>query len=435
MDRKYASALEHVPLYAEAVEQIVQDSSDRFSELTAQVTAPVLFSYVWNILRQAERMGLKRLYFLSRDGYLPFEIAKEITKVCPVSVEMKYLYGSRLALRLPCVHRLDREDGMSLLLYRGSKQTLQHILNRASITSEERRQICEELNFPEEFAEKKLSSREYHEICSALRSSVRFRQASLMHSRDAYTTAYRYFVQEGLTEGVPFGIVDIGWTTEIQRSLRQLLDGIPPITGFYFGLTEVSGIADGVCNTWYFSPESNLRLQTRFSKSLFVNICNAPHSMTKGYQEKNGRFLPVLQSETETINPIFRTQMEVCRKFASYCAGKIQYNRFDKNLHREMCIRLLTGLMYRPTREEALLFSMLPCRDADSLVTEETILREHLFFHRSLHNLRKEDRPESLPWSYGSLAVSNLPMQVLRRSALRHEETMYYLFQQIHNKK
>ena len=124
--------------------------------------------------------------------------------------------------------------------------------------------------------------------------------------------------------------------------------------------------------------------------------------------------------------------MEVCRKFASYCAGKIQYNRFDKNLHREMCIRLLTGLMYRPTREEALLFSMLPCRDADSLVTEETILREHLFFHRSLHNLRKEDRPESLPWSYGSLAVSNLPMQVLRRSALRHEETMYYLFQQIH---
>jgi len=434
MDKKYAAALAHVPVFAEAAEQIVLESSDRFSELTAQVTAPVLFSYVWNVLVQAERMGLKRLYFLSRDGYLPFEIAKEIAKVCAVSVELKYLYGSRAALRLPCVHRIDKEDGMSLLLYRGSKQTLQHILNRALITNEERKRICEEIDFPERLSEKKLSYREYHELCTLLRNSIQFREASLLHSREAYTTACGYFEQEGLTEGVPFGIVDIGWTTEIQHSLRQLLDGIPPITGFYFGLTETTGAADGVYNTWYFSPESNLRLQTRFSRSLFTSICNAPHSMTIGYQEKNGRFLPVLQSDTEKVNPIFQTQMKICRKFSAECAGKIRYGHFDKNIHREMCIWLLTALMYRPTKEEAELFGMLPCRDADSLVTEEEVLKEHLFFHRSLHYLRKEDNPSTLPWSYGSLAVSNLPMQILRRSALRHEEIMYYLLRQIHNR-
>ena len=130
----------------------------------------------------------------------------------------------------------------------------------------------------------------------------------------------------------------------------------------------------------------------------------------------------------------FEQQRKICLKFSAYCATRIQYSHFDKNLYREMCIRLLTGLMYRPTREEALLFGMLPCRDADSLVTEEEILKEHLFFHRSLHYLRKEEHPSGLPWSYGSLAVSNLPMQLLRRSALRREETMYYLLRQIRKK-
>ncbi len=434
MDKKYAAALRRVPLFAETAEQLVQESSDRFSELSAQVTAPVLFSYVWNALLQAERMGLKRLYFISRDGYLPFEIAKEIAKVCPVSVEMRYLYSSRAALRLPCVHRVDREDGMTLLLYRGSKLTLQHILNRASVTPEEREQICEEIGFPLEYAEKRLSYREYDEVCTMLRTSVKFRQISLLHSREAYTTAYGYFEQEGLTEGVPFGMVDIGWTTEIQHSLRQLLDGIPPITGFYFGLMQNSDTADGVCNTWYFSPENNFRLQTRFSRSLFTSICNAPHSMTTGYQEKNGRFFPVLQSVPDMENHLFESQAEICRKFARYCAPNIQYTKFDKNALREMCIRLLTGLMYRPTREEASLFGELPCRDADSLVTEETILKEHLFFHRSLHQLRKEQQLTGLPWSYGSLAVSNLPMQTLRRSALRREETIQYLLQHFNQK-
>ena len=301
MDKKYATALGHIPLFAEASEQIVQDSSDRFSELTAQVTAPVLFSYVWNVLIQAERMGLKRLYFLSRDGYLPFEIAKEIAKVCAVSVELKYLYGSRSALRLPCVHRIDREDAMTLLLYRGSKQTLQHILNRANITQEERKQICEELDFPEELAEKSFPIREYNELCTVLRGSVKFRQALFeAFSVKPIQPPMDILNRKGLTEGVPFGIVDIGWTTEIQHSLRQLLDGIPPITGFYFGLTETSGASDGVYNTWYFSPESNLRLQTKIQQKSFYQYLQCAPQHDKGYQEKNGRFFPVLQSEMES---------------------------------------------------------------------------------------------------------------------------------------
>ena len=133
MDRKYASALRSFQPLAKAAEALLQAQDTPLVRVTAQVTAPVLFLYVWHVLEQAERMGLKRLYFLARDGYIMLEIAREIARVCPVSLDLRYLYCSESSLRLPCLHRMDTEEGMALLLQPGRNCSPRKITERCAI--------------------------------------------------------------------------------------------------------------------------------------------------------------------------------------------------------------------------------------------------------------------------------------------------------------
>ena len=405
MNRKYTRVLRQYPLFLDAATDIYlrhETDGDLLTELTAQVTAPVLFTYVWRVLLQAERMGLKRLYFLSRDGYVMHAIAREIAQCCPVAVELRYLYCSTIALRLPCCHRLEHEEACRLLLRRGARQTLRHILNRAALTREERLAVYDELGFPEGEEEVVLSDKDYDALCARLTRSVHFRRAVKTHAAAAYDAARGYLRQEGLTDGTPFGIVDAGWNTQIQRDLRRLSDGIPSITGFYFGLNEAPLTGDGGCSAWYFSA-GDISLRTRFSPGLFACMCAAPHGMTLRYQEKDGSFTPVLRETPEegAFARAARTELAVCREFAAAAASELEYAAFDTERMHRLTKGLLLALMYRPTAAEA-----------QAYITP----------------FRLDSVPDTAPvWSYGSLAASGLPMRAVRRLTLRRRDTAAHL--------
>ena len=65
--------------------------SEVFSSVSAYVTAPVLFCYVRQILKTAQEKGIKRLYFLARDGYVMKEIAQIICKKQYIGIDCRYL--------------------------------------------------------------------------------------------------------------------------------------------------------------------------------------------------------------------------------------------------------------------------------------------------------------------------------------------------------
>lgn len=404
MDRKYAAALRSFPPLAKAAEALLQAQDAPLVRVTAQVTAPVLFLYVWHVLEQAERMGLKRLYFLARDGYVMLEIAREIARVCPVSLDLRYLYCSESSLRLPCLHRMDTEEGMALLLQPGNRRTLRHICNRAGLTQEERLTLYTELSVSEADGQKLLSEEAYGKLCDLLRRSVAFRQMAEQHAAKAFAAVRSYLTQEGLTDGTPFGIVDAGWASTVQRSLRRLLDDMPPMTGFYFGLSERPKAADGVCTTWYFAPE-DVKRRARFSRSLFSCLCAAPHGAAVGYREENGRFVPVLQENLEdgAMSEAIHKQIALCREFAALCAAEIQYASFPEAEMLRCTGRLLDALMYRPAAWEAEVFRGSPCRDGSLSLLEVQAGSDH--------------------WKYGTLAVSRLSWRPLRRWILFWQET------------
>ncbi len=431
MNPKYSKALRRFPAFAESTEVLLREQQDTFEQLTAQVTAPVLFSYVWFVLQKAQSMGLKRLYFLARDGYVLLRIAEEIVKAHKLPLELRYLYCSRAALRMPSYHRIAPEEAMDLLLHRGTNLTRRHILDRAQLTDAQRLAVYETLDYRECNEHTPLTEAAFADFCKALRGCDVFRECVHENSIAAYDAAIGYFRQEGLFDGTPFAIVDSGWTGSMQRSLRQLSDELPPMTGFYFGMfANPKSKEDGSYLTWYFSPSSSIRVLTKFNNNVFECMCAAAHGMTIGYRkEKEDRYAPVCKSNaaSHAVTKKIETQIAVCTSFAHECAQRIRFSDFQEEKMHRISRSLLQGLMYRTSAEEAAAFGDFPfCDDVTESYTStlvqygaEGALREHLILHRIVRKLQGHKPSHELFWIYGTLAVSRLRMKPLRRISLR----------------
>lgn len=77
---------------------------------------PILFPYVNWIVEEANKKGIKNLYFVARDGYILKKIADTIITERNYSIITSYIYGSRVAWRDP-VQNNDKEKIMMLTEY------------------------------------------------------------------------------------------------------------------------------------------------------------------------------------------------------------------------------------------------------------------------------------------------------------------------------
>ena len=80
--------------YGEEIGVRLEDLEGAVS-LAADYIASLYIPYVAYVLNQAKKNNIKRLYFLSRDGYIMHEIAKALE---PENIELKYLFVSRKSL-------------------------------------------------------------------------------------------------------------------------------------------------------------------------------------------------------------------------------------------------------------------------------------------------------------------------------------------------
>ena len=69
-------------------------------DVAAGVAAPTLVAYTLWVLNRAQRLGLQRLYFLSRDGQVRLGIASRLAKSLGLTCELRYLFASRQAWNL-----------------------------------------------------------------------------------------------------------------------------------------------------------------------------------------------------------------------------------------------------------------------------------------------------------------------------------------------
>ena len=136
--RKTAERLHQGDLHA--------DGADRKEAPEALVYAvmPGLSYYVEWVLKQAQADGVRRLYFLARDGYLMYRMASELCMSRNIPVECRYLYGSRYAWRIPWYH-LDWDGCLEKLCLDGLDVSFLSITERAGMDRKEARRRAKQL--------------------------------------------------------------------------------------------------------------------------------------------------------------------------------------------------------------------------------------------------------------------------------------------------
>ena len=421
------------------------------------VFAPVLVSFVEWVLAEAQNRGIKRLYFLARDGYQMHIAAQHICKKRNIDIDCCYLYGSRYAWRMP-QFALMGEACLDMICRGGIDVTFEKVMKRGGLTEEESLEVAEELGFLNRYKEV-LSYNAVMQLKNPLKESQKFLGYVYEHSRKAYQTTISYLEQEGLFENIRYALVDSGWTGSLQQTLTQLLwyaDCKKQLEGFYFGLYELPvGVKKETYHTYYFGPSYGIKQKVYFSNCLYEAVYSAPHGMTMKYEaypinskktmgihtndimgnfgitEANHMYInakcaseKMLNQERMLYRPAFYSTYNLNQRcmeqektwlhsFLQYYEGKSSKN--TKGNNKRLCYPLLKKVMGQPTKEEAEAYGTLLFSDD---VTEEQIqcvaaflnkteMKNHYVWNRIfiMLGLKKQILKDSA-WIEGSVAMT-----------------------------
>ena len=426
------------------------------SEALTGAVFPALSCFVEWVLERAKAEGRQRIYFLARDGYLMYRMAERICAGRGISIECRYLYGSRYAWRIPQYH-LDWEGCVNKICLGGLRVCFLVIMQRAGLTKEEALEIAAEY-WPglsgEALEAAVLEEIPYIRLGSwkeKLREDRRLRAAVEEKSKKALENAAGYLQQEGLTDPVPYALADSGWVGSIQQTLEMLLqcmdraDGAEQtdrrLSGYYYGLYSLPAGADRAAyQTWYFAPGRGLKNKVYFNNCLFECIFSSPEGSCTGYEKAaDGRFRPV----TEPGGSPNRQQMEDEERLLSVFLEEYLREYPDpegtrsrgEEAGRRLSFALWRRLMTNPSPEEAKYFGTLlftddviagAVRETAPVFTKEEQKSRGLI--RRLIGLcggAKQMGMGVSAWPEGSLARSGVKGNRGRREEILHKYLLY----------
>ena len=211
----------------------IQKTNDYFSEFGYKCFGPFLFEYIKWLKKMTEKEEIKKIYFLSRDGY----IMKKGFDICFPETETHYLEVSRRSLRVPILHLSPEYENIIKELSDAKSIKLINFFDTIGLDYDNYKKIFEENNFSlEKNYEKKdlINSKVLKKLYNKyLKKDV------IENSKEEFETLKEYLTQENVNG--KFAIVDIGWGGSMQKYLTNTLDvlKIPnDIYGYYIGVAD-----------------------------------------------------------------------------------------------------------------------------------------------------------------------------------------------------
>ena len=207
-------------------------------DVAAGVMGPVLTGFLLWVLRRAMALKVERLYFISRDGEILFQLAQRLAKKLSSPVELRYLYLSRQVINL-CGMVQDDEALWSWLWDQSDFMSVEAVLARLFLEPAEIGSILQEGGFAEADWRRNLNPREREQL-RALFAHKSVKQAIIRSAEERQDIVTRYLRQEGLFDDVSWCLVDLGWSGSMQNALAVVLanQGRPAPRAFYFGLVD-----------------------------------------------------------------------------------------------------------------------------------------------------------------------------------------------------
>ena len=366
---------------------------------SSDLAGPVIFAYVWWCLEKAREMGLRRLYFVARDGQILHRVAEHLVNEWNLPIRPVYLYGSRQAWHLAGVTSL-ADEGLEAWLYQGAnKLTLNRLLQRLGLSPTDFVVALESYGFPRQsWNEPLVADRlslakvwlKQPEICSRILEVAAERRVLLGE----------YLQQEGVFEDDQWGVVDIGWHGNMQKSLTNALRALgrnSSFAGFYFGLVRtVKNIeCQPVRAMWNEVVGGIFPVELTYISELFMA---ADHGSVVGYQRnEKGQVVPILNGQANEKAVAWGLSVHQ----AAVIDLAVRLSKLFKEkptISGDFCLavcKLFRSAFRKPTREEASCWGKMQFSTDQTESVFRCMIPTACYFQRVLYAWMPRWRPEA----------------------------------------
>jgi len=343
-----------------ALQQTVHD-------VAAGLVGPLVFCYVWWLLRSVCSRKIRRIYFMARDGQIFMEAARELAAGWGLDLDIRYLYCSRESLFLPSYQRTGEFERYWIPWGYASTITLSEVCRRLGLRPEElpvtASTACQTAWYRD--PQRAIPVSELSELYDLLQEPV-LEELIRQRSQPLFEEALAYFRQEGLTDGTPFVLADTGWRGSSQYALSALLHkaGERTATGFeglYYGLNrETHLFANDRMQAFLFDWRDQPRDYRLYYFICFEMLFAANHGRTVRYQLHNGRLEPVLDNGPEQyVAELVALHHTQAVEFARRSAEIIAFDEYTEQLPSVLA-ELAQAFICTPGRDEADIYGEWP---------------------------------------------------------------------------
>jgi predicted HAD superfamily hydrolase len=259
----------------------------------AQTGGLLHIGFVCWIIKQVKMCGFDQVFFLARDGYLPWRLYN-MARLWDTSLpEAKYLYVSRQSLHSASLDETFTEEDLLWILAQTEGLTFGDWLFRLGLDYHDSFEPNERqlLNFPVKDFE--IHPNRY-DICRSCLNQPLFQNKVFATAKVSRELVVRYLDQEEVRTAKNVCLVDIGWNGRMQRSIRRFLRPDQHLTGLYLGLHRTPSLDSENYYAWLFDCRINRNLHIATHTSLYETLFSAPHETTFGYRLENNVVKPVL---------------------------------------------------------------------------------------------------------------------------------------------
>jgi predicted HAD superfamily hydrolase len=327
----------------------------------ASVIAPIVFGFIHWVLLEAQRRGIRRLYFMARDGQILHKTAQLICRKWGYDIDCRYLYGSRQAFHFPSIQDIGAVE-YSWLFDSPEFLSIRIICDRVNLTPEQIATSLIEHGFSSESWDQNLTKPELTKLKAVFQDPTVVGQVVEL-AKTYREAAITYLKQEGINDGVPFATVDTGWSGKSQRSLSKLLAiaKMRPQTGlhgFFFGLTGDAKFLDDSMHAYFIHPDNYLEKYFLCDTQILELFFAADHGSTLQYIQESDRAVPVLRSlkNEEGIRWGVLIQQQAVLDFTEQLVASLRPQDCAIADYQWITETLLDLFIHAPRKEEAIAF-------------------------------------------------------------------------------
>lgn len=389
------------------------------------VAAPMLNVYVFWVLDHARKLGIDKLYFVSRNGQILYLIAKKICEHFNYPIECHYMYGSRAAWYPAAFDQYD-DNFIQLILKKFSGRTIEEICLSLCFSEMDVRQVITQLSkhFPG-IADANDASFVAEVLCFV--KGTELKHIFERNFSRARSLVCDYLTGIGFFEAKNVGLVDVGWHLSAHNALFEVIKSFDQsgFSGFYIGVGRKHQQVDNRCPYYAFvSDEHDKRYSWLFKLGAMILLEDvftaADHGTAIGYHRVGEKIEPILKDSI--IGTEHDAVSDVQKHVLNYTDLMLTLTDCeDIPLARDDVIAVFERFYKYPTSNEVKsIASVLVCaltghaEDQYRLLAHRLSASEFLYAVFSVILNNRSITPE-WAWFQGSTTLSSLPIRYIGR--------------------